>query len=360
MTIQEALQNILQAVFGKDVRQSIHDGIDAINKESKADMEAKQTVIDEYTKRQNGVISDYTGKMDILNSKYEEQIKNMTLASPSDAEIVDARRAGIDKVYGTLKDRLDGIYDGKPYTIEDISLSGETSYNRGTTAFDLELTGEVEFLPATCVNVEGTVCGIDIEKFIDEGKASGRSPITYTQGAPNRIRVRISIDEETFPSANQINDVGPYNLIFHFSDNPFSDYTKASLSFLFQTQGSLSDLIIPDKTTIVSAINELMEKLISVKTDSDNKTEIITVSRNLNGNGQAQPTVNYTKNFENPVAFIDVSDVTGNGIGVASPSNIHANVMSINKTNKTISLNLYNTNTIDCSFKLNIFITNIG
>ena len=53
MTIQEALQNILQAVFGKDVRQSIHDGIDAINKESKADMEAKQAVIEAYTAKQD-------------------------------------------------------------------------------------------------------------------------------------------------------------------------------------------------------------------------------------------------------------------------------------------------------------------
>lgn len=96
MTIQEALNNIKNAVFGRDVRQSIHDGIDTINKESKADMAAKQKTIDTYTM-----------KMDLMDDKYEEQIKNMTLESPSDAEIVDARRTAGDTVYSTLKERLD-------------------------------------------------------------------------------------------------------------------------------------------------------------------------------------------------------------------------------------------------------------
>ena len=107
LSLQECLENIKNAVLGRDVRQSIHDGIKGINDESKADMEAKQTAIEKYTKRQDGVISDYTGKMDLLNSKYEEQIKNMTLASPSDAEIVDSRRTKDNTVFSTLKERLD-------------------------------------------------------------------------------------------------------------------------------------------------------------------------------------------------------------------------------------------------------------
>lgn len=53
MTVQEALQNIKNAKLGRDVRQSIHDGIDTINKESKEDMEAKQAVIDTYTGKQD-------------------------------------------------------------------------------------------------------------------------------------------------------------------------------------------------------------------------------------------------------------------------------------------------------------------
>ena len=129
MTVQQALDNILHAILGRDVRQSIYDGIDTINKESKADMLEKQETIDnytkqqnatidnykeeqqktieDYTKRQDGVISNYTGKMDLLNTKYEQQIKNMTLDSPSDVEIVDARMGADGKEYNTLRDRLD-------------------------------------------------------------------------------------------------------------------------------------------------------------------------------------------------------------------------------------------------------------
>lgn len=95
MTIQEALQNILQAVFGKDVRQSIHDGIDAINKESKADMEAKQAVIDRYT-----------GKQDALDEKYDRLLNEMSQANPSLAEVVDARQNETGTVFTNLRERL--------------------------------------------------------------------------------------------------------------------------------------------------------------------------------------------------------------------------------------------------------------
>lgn len=129
MTVQEALQNIKNAILGRDVRQSIHDGIKAIDEESKADMEAKQAAIDEYTKRQDGVISDYTGRMDILNSKYEEQIKNMTLESPSDVEIVDARRTSGNIVCSTLKERLDTEFSEKANIIDPV-FSGSFSMGR--------------------------------------------------------------------------------------------------------------------------------------------------------------------------------------------------------------------------------------
>lgn len=129
LSLQECLENIKNAVLGRDVRQSIHDGIKGIDDESKADMEAKQTAIDEYTKRQDGVISDYTGKMDLLNSKYEEQIKNMTLESPSDAEIVDARRGEDETVYDTLKERLDTEFSEKASIVDPI-FTGSFSMGR--------------------------------------------------------------------------------------------------------------------------------------------------------------------------------------------------------------------------------------
>lgn len=96
LSIQECLENIKKAVFGRDVRQSIYDGIKGINDESKEDMKKKQDTID-----------TYTDKMDLLNDKYEEQIKNLTLASPSNVEIVDSRRTKANTVFSTLKERLD-------------------------------------------------------------------------------------------------------------------------------------------------------------------------------------------------------------------------------------------------------------
>lgn len=110
--IKEYLDNILSAIFGKDVRQSIHDSIEAINEE----------VAESITTSQNT-----KNRQDLLEQKYNEQIKNMTLESPSDAEIVDAR-GGFD----TLSKRL----DAKEFKATDCSakLGEELVTNTGWTS----------------------------------------------------------------------------------------------------------------------------------------------------------------------------------------------------------------------------------
>ena len=75
--ISDKLNKILSAVFGKDVRQALHDGLDAINKETEST----------------------TSRQDYLDRKYDEQIKNMTLQDPSSAEIVDMRVAANGKTF---------------------------------------------------------------------------------------------------------------------------------------------------------------------------------------------------------------------------------------------------------------------
>ncbi len=81
--IKKYLSNIKNAVFGKEVRSSIHDGIDAINKE-----------VESTTKRQ-----------DALEKIHQQLIIN---AGDSNAEVVDAR---VDKTTGqsfaTMGERLD-------------------------------------------------------------------------------------------------------------------------------------------------------------------------------------------------------------------------------------------------------------
>lgn len=75
--IKEYLDNILSAIFGKDVRQSIHDSIEAMNEEV-----AESITISQNTKN----------RQDLLEQKYDEQIENIASSEPQNAEIVDARR----------------------------------------------------------------------------------------------------------------------------------------------------------------------------------------------------------------------------------------------------------------------------
>lgn len=141
MTIQEALQNILQAVFGKDVRQSIHDGIDAINKESKADMEAKQAVID-----------TYTAKQDALDEKYDRLLDEMSQANPSLAEVVDARQNESGTVYTNLKERLDTA-DQKQYQDNEELLVRISGLDDSVTANQSDILSNRENISNTNVQL---------------------------------------------------------------------------------------------------------------------------------------------------------------------------------------------------------------
>lgn len=90
MGLTEILHNLLHATYGRDVRQSLHDGVKM----------AVET-------------ADETEKAQVkLNGKFEAQIKNMTLESPSDAEIVAARTKANGTTYDTLAKRLEAD-DGK-------------------------------------------------------------------------------------------------------------------------------------------------------------------------------------------------------------------------------------------------------
>lgn len=89
MGLIEILHNLLHATYGRDVRQSLHDGVKM----------AVET-------------ADETKKAQVeLEGKFEAQIKNMTLDSPSDAEIVAARTDASGKTYDTLGKRLDADVD---------------------------------------------------------------------------------------------------------------------------------------------------------------------------------------------------------------------------------------------------------
>lgn len=82
--IKNELNNIKSALYGKDVRSSIHDGIDAINNE----------------------VESTTGRQVDLENTFDQLIIN---AGNSNAEIVDARVKNDGTSYSKLGDRLDAV-----------------------------------------------------------------------------------------------------------------------------------------------------------------------------------------------------------------------------------------------------------
>lgn len=82
--ISEKVQQIRQAVYGKDVRESIASGIETINQE-----------VENTTSRQNN-----------LETTFQQLIIN---AGNSNAEIVDARVKADNTVFSTLKNRLNSM-----------------------------------------------------------------------------------------------------------------------------------------------------------------------------------------------------------------------------------------------------------
>lgn len=82
--IKNHLNNIKNALFGQEVRGSIHDGIDAINKE----------------------VESTTNRQEHLEGTFDQLIIN---SGNSNAEIVDARVGENGKSYAKLGDRLDEV-----------------------------------------------------------------------------------------------------------------------------------------------------------------------------------------------------------------------------------------------------------
>ena len=97
--IQNELNNIKNATFGKEVRGSIHDGIDAINKE----------------------VESTTSRQVDLESTFDQLVIN---AGNSNAEIVDARVKADGTSYSKLGDRLDSVDSQLEHVAIEVSKYG--------------------------------------------------------------------------------------------------------------------------------------------------------------------------------------------------------------------------------------------
>ena len=101
--IKTHLNNIKGALYGKDVRGSIHDGIDAINKE----------------------VENTTGRQVDLENTFDQLVIN---AGNSNAEIVDARVKNDGTSYSKLGDRLDAVDSQLAHNTNDISNINNKTY----------------------------------------------------------------------------------------------------------------------------------------------------------------------------------------------------------------------------------------
>lgn len=91
--ISEYISKIKTAIYGKDVRGALADGLDAVNKET----EAATALAQETEQRQTSI-----------EKQFDDQIANMTLDDPSSAELVAARtNVNTGKSYDTIGRRLD-------------------------------------------------------------------------------------------------------------------------------------------------------------------------------------------------------------------------------------------------------------
>lgn len=85
-SIAEKIAQIRNAILGKDVRENIASGIEAIN-----------TEVESTTTRQTN-----------LENTFNQEIENAVSENPASAETVQARTDGVNNVtYGTLKERMD-------------------------------------------------------------------------------------------------------------------------------------------------------------------------------------------------------------------------------------------------------------
>jgi len=107
--IKTHLNNIKSALYGKDVRGSIHDGIDAINKE----------------------VENTTGRQVNLESTFDQLVIN---AGNSNAEIVDARVKSDGTSYLKLGDRLNEVdlqlkHKANKYFVDVHDFGAKGDYN---------------------------------------------------------------------------------------------------------------------------------------------------------------------------------------------------------------------------------------
>jgi len=202
--IKKELENIKNALLGRDVRDSIHDGIDAINKE----------------------VENTTGRQVDLENTFDQLVIN---AGNSNAEIVDARAKSDGTSYSKLGDRLDGI---------DSQLAqNATSIERNAT----EIEGVISYIENDAENSIG-----DLTLGIQDGLL-----YLFNAGSPQGIGIEMLAQEVAGDVVGYIGDnneivlsgslaAGVYTIKYEMEDGTIIDIGKLSFGAIYTNQIPLS------------------------------------------------------------------------------------------------------------------------
>ena len=187
--IKKHLDNIRGALYGKDVRSSIHDGIDAINKE----------------------VESTTRKQVDLESTFNQLVIN---AGNSNAEIVDARVKADGTSYAKLGDRLDSVDSQLEHKVNTSHLSiNVKSYgaigdgvNDDSEAFKNALSelkgGGCLFIPYGLYKIK------NVEIKYSNVLLKGENSIIYT----NSFSIQENVENTTFENLNFVGELNYYKI----------------------------------------------------------------------------------------------------------------------------------------------------
>ncbi|MBE6068853.1 MAG: SGNH/GDSL hydrolase family protein [Clostridium lundense] len=309
--ISDKIAQIRQAIFGKDVRESIASGIEAIDKQQndyEINLTNRQASYEEgINTRQDNVETRQTS----LENVFDAEIQNLTLQDPSSAEIVQARTKEDGTTYPVLKIRLDGIDSSLAQNVQQIS---DLETNKADKT-------EVNSL-ATNKAEKTEVAALDLKKadqaFVDSQFAS------IVSGAPKGTYSTLSALQTAYPN-------GVEGVFLVLADGHWYYWNSTTLVWtdggVYQAKGialgSIGDnetifplvrtirnpnLFNKETVTVGKYVQWSSGNLLTPSSDP----QIYTASDFI----KIKPWTYYTIEHQNQIAFYDINQVFISGIGI--------------------------------------------